>query len=182
MALDIEKQLDSLLSDPLEELWELAEELNVMPKPSLRDEIPSSYRSPNKQQYDHPVTKKRNEIDSLIAQGMDPSLAHQSVHGDVDPGDVQSKGKLASTLGRLQDDGNLNAVKMEPEKQSLLYRDAQYEKQMDATTQDDLRTPMNQQVPDDEQTPADQVAEHLDITEDYDYNLDVAYLQQYGRA
>ena len=177
----INERLDDLLSDPLEELYNLYEaELNVMPKPPMQDELPSGYESPHKGQYEHPVTKMRNEIDSLIAQGMDPTMAHQSVHGDINPGDIESKAKLASTLGRIQDDGNTNAVKMEPEKQSLLYKDAQYSKQIDAVTHDDLRTPMNQQVPDDQQTPADQVAE--DIQECYNYMDDVKYLQTYGRA
>jgi len=174
--------LDEILNDPLDELYDLFEaEMNVVDKPQMQDEIPSGYESQHKGQYAHPVTKMRNEIDSLVAQGMDPVSAHQSVHGDVDPGDIQSKAELAATLGRIQDDGNKNAVKMEPEKRSILSRDAESEKQQDVT-HDDLRTPMNKQVPDDEQTPADQVAEELEINEEYDYNLDVAYLQKYGRA
>ena len=174
--------LDEILNDPLDELYDLFEaEMNVVDKPQMQDEIPSGYESPHKGQYAHPVTKMRNEIDSLLAQGMDPVSAHQSVHGDVDPGDIQSKSELAATLGRMQDDRNRNAVKMEPEKRSILSRDAEFEKQQDVT-HDDLRTPMNKQVPDDEQTPADQVAEELEINEEYDYNLDVAYLQKYGRA
>jgi len=106
--------------------------------------------------------------------------AHQSVHGDINPGDIDSKAKLASTLGRIQDDGNRNAVKLEKDKGSILARDAEYEKRTDAVTHDDLRTPMNQQVPDDQQTPADQVAEELE--ECYNYMDDVKYLQTYGRA
>jgi hypothetical protein len=169
--------------DPLEDLYSLYEaEMNVMSKPQMQDEIPSGYESPHKGQYAHPITKMRNEIDSLIAQGQDPVNAHQSVHGDVDPGDINSKAELAATLGRLQDDGNRNAIKMEPEKGSILSRDAEYEKQQDDVTHDDLRTPMNQQVPDEQQTPQDQVAEELENTEEYDYNEDVAYLQQFGRA
>ena len=49
-------------------------------------------------------------------------------------------------------------------------------------TRDDLRTPMNQQVPDNQQKPVDQVAEELESVEEYDYNMDVAYLQKFGRA
>ena len=177
----IDEMIDGLFIDPLQELFELAEaELNVMPKPPLSDGPSPNYESPHKGQFEHPVTKQRNEIDSLIAQGMDPAMAHQSVHGDINPGDIDSKAKFASTLGRIQDDGNRNAVKMEPAKQSILYRDAAYEKRQDAVTHDDLRTPMNQQVPDDQQTPADQVAE--DIQECYNYMDDVKYLQTYGRA
>jgi hypothetical protein len=106
----------------------------------------------------------RNEIDSLIAQGEDPTTAHQSVHGDIDPGDIDSKSKLAATLGRLQDDGINTGIKIEKDKGSILSRDAEYEKNQDQVTPDDLRTPMNQQVPDDQQTPQDQVAEELDYS------------------
>ena len=181
IAPTIEEQLDDILNDPLEELYNLYEaEMNVMSKPDLTDGPPSGYESPHKGQFEHPVTKMKNEIDSLVAQGQDPVNAHQSVHGDIDPGDVDSKAKLAATLGRIQDDGTRNGIKMEPEKKSILYRDAQAEKQLDAVTHDDLRTPMNQQVPDDEQTPADQVAEELE--ECYNYMDDVKYLQTYGRA
>ena len=173
--------LDEILEDPLQDLYDLAEaELNVVPKPDLSVGPPSGYESPHKGMFEHPVTKQKNEIDSLIAQGQDPVNAHRSVHGDIDPGDIDSKAKLAATLGRIQDDGSSNKPKMEPEKQSLLYRDAQAEKQLDAVTHDDLRTPMNQQVPDDQQTPADQVAE--EIEECYNYMDDVKYLQTYGRA
>ena len=56
------------------------------------------------------------------------------------------------------------------------------ENELDQVTHDDLRTPMRAQVPDRQQTPADQFAESLDEQEEYDYNEDVAYLQQYGRA
>ena len=82
----------------------------------------------------------------------------------------------------MQDDGNKRAVKVEPEKKSIFARDAELEKTMDQVTRDDLRTPMNQQVPDSEQTPVDQVAEELENEEEYDYNLDVDYLQKFGRA
>ena len=180
-APSVAEQLDDLFTDPLEELYHLAEaELGVMPKPELTDGPPAGYESPHKGMFDHPVTKMKNEIDSLVAQGQDPVNAHQSVHGDIDPGDIDSKAKLAATLGRIQDDGTKNGIKMEPEKKSILSRDAAVEKKLDAVTHDDLRTPMNQQVPDDQQTPADQVAEELE--ECYNYMDDVKYLQTYGRA
>ena len=35
---------------------------------------------------------------------------------------------------------------------------------------------------DNQQTPQDQVAEELEVSDEYDYNEDVAYLQQFGRA
>ena len=172
----IEEQFDALFDDPLEDLWELYEA--VMPKPELGSAMPSNYESPHKGMFEHPVTKKRNEVDSLIAQGMDPAKAHQSVHGDIDTGDIQSKGQMAATFGRLQDDGINTGIKIEKDKGSILAKDAAYEKTTDSVTQDDLRTPMNQQVPDEQQTPQDQVAE----SEEMDYNDDVAYLQKFGRA
>ena len=179
----MEEQLDDLLYDPLEELWQLHEaEMSVVPRPQLQDEIPSGYGGPNQDASSHPIIKQRNEIDSLIAQGQDPVQAHHSVHGETNPGDPQSKAKLASTLGRIADDGINSGVRVEKGSQSIYARDARYEKEIDQVTQDDLRTPMNQQVPDRDQTPQDQVAEEVDSSEDYDYNEDVTYLQKYGRA
>ena len=175
-----EEQLDALLTDPLEELWELYEA--VMPKPDLASPIPSNVEGPNKRTGSHPVTKKRRDVDELIDSGMEPAEAHQAIHGEIKTNDIESKGKLAATLGRLQDDGINNGIKIEKDTGSLLARDAIVNKQLDQVTDDDLRTPMNQQVPDDEQTPQDQVAEQLDLLEEVNYNDDVAYLQKYGRA
>ena len=179
----LEAQFDALFDDPLEDLFSLYEaEMNMQPKPDLQAPLPGNYESPHKGQFEHPVTKMRNEIDSLIAQGEDPATAHQSVHGDIDPGDIDSKSKLAATLGRLQDDGINTGIKIEKGKGSILAKDAAIEKRLDQVTHDDLRTPMNQEVPDRQQTPQDQVAEELDYQEEMDYNDDVAYLQKYGRA
>lgn len=177
----LEAQFDALFEDPLEDLFSLYEaEMNMQAKPALQDSLPSNYEGPHKGQFEHPVTKMRNEIDSLIAQGEDPFTAHQSVHGDIDPGDIDSKAKLASTLGRLQDDGINTGIKIEKDKGSILARDAEIEKNQDAVTPDDLRTPMNQQVPDDQQTPQDQVTEEEEMC--YNYMDDVQFLQKYGRA
>jgi hypothetical protein len=170
--------------EPLQELFDLWEDerLRGLPKPEIANMDPAHMGGPNKGDLNHPVIKKRNTLDSLRAQGMDPVAAHQAVHGEVDSSDTESKANFAATLGRIQDDGNRNAVTLQPEKGSILSRDAAIEKQLNQTSHDDLRTPMNQQVPDREQTPQDQVAEELDYQDDYDYNLDVAYLQKFGRA
>ncbi len=165
----------------LKELFDLYE-LEMQSKPPLQDEAPTNYEGPNKDDFQHPITKRTNEIDSLIAQGQDPIKAHHAVYGDTDTADVQSKAALASTLGRLQDDGVKRGVTISKNSESLLAKDAKIEKQQDQVTRDDLRTPMNQEVPDNEQTPQDQVAEQLDNQEEYDYNEDVAYLQKFGRA
>ena len=177
--------LDEILYDPLQELYDLYEsEMNVMDKPDLMANSAPNNESPNKGNYRHPVTMKRQEIDALVAQGMNPISAHQSVHGKVDSGEITSKGKLAGTLGRIADNGVRSGVIVEPEKGSILAKDAEIEKELDQVTANDLASPMNQQVPDRDQTAADQytVSEELEITEEYDYNLDVAYLQKFGRA
>ena len=75
-----------------------------------------------------------------------------------------------------------NGVTIEKDKNSLLAQDAKIEGEMDQVTRDDLRSPMRQQVPDRFQTPGEQVAEELEKEDEYDYNLDVAYLQTFGRA
>ena len=117
-----------------------------------------------------------------MEQGSNPVEAHQGVHGEVDLADSTAKRNLASTLGRVQDESLKRKVFIEPEKNSLLARDTSLEQELDQTTHDDLRTPMRGQVPDRLQTPADQVAEEVDNEEEYDYNLDVSYLQKFGRA
>ena len=174
--------LDELLYDPLQDLWDLAEELNVLPKPDLSSPTPSSYESPFSGQSEHPVTQMRRQVDDLISQGIEPPDAHQQVHGPVDSSNIESKGKLAATLGRLQDDGMNTGIKVERNKGSIFAKDYEIERRLDQVTHDDLRTPMNQQVPDQQQTPYDQVAEQLELKEEYDYNDDVAYLQKFGRA
>lgn len=181
--MDIEKQLDSLLSDPLEELWMLHEaELNRMPKPSLQDATPTANIGPNSGNYEHPITQRRHQMDDLLGTGMDAIEAHKQVYGEVDTGDTESKAALAATLGRIADDGSRSTIKVDKDKEASIYaKDKRYEKAMDQVTRDDLRTPMNQQVPDDQQKPVDQV-ESLEISDEYDYNEDVAYLQKFGRA
>ena len=175
--------LDEILYDPLDELYNLYEaEMNVLDKPDMMANSAPNNESPNKGNYRHPVTMKRQEIDALVAQGVNPISAHQSVHGEVDTGQTTSKGKLASTLGRIADNGVRAGVIVEPQKGSILAKDAEIERELDQVTPNDLATRMNQQVPDRDQTPADQVIEELEITEEYDYNLDVAYLQKFGRA
>ena len=169
----------------LQELFDLyeADLMNrIQSKPQLQDEEPSSNVGPDKGNFEHPVTQQKNELMQLIGSGVDPVTAHQQVYGEVDTGNVESKAQFASTLGKIQDDGSTRSIKMEPNKGSLLSKDAAIEKQTDQVTRDDLRTPINQEVPDDQQTPTDQVSEELEKQEEYDYNLDVAYLQQFGRA
>jgi len=170
--------------EELQELFDLWEaEMNVVPKPQMQDEMPTSNVGPNSGNYEHPITQRRNQMDDLLGTGMNPVEAHKQVYGEVDTGDTESKKALASSLGRIQDDGTTSTVKLSKAgTPSILAKDARIEKALDQVTPDDLRTPMNQQVPDRQQTPADQVAEELDFEEEYDYNLDVDYLQKFGRA
>ncbi len=181
--LNTEEQFNALFDDPLEDLWCLHEaEMGMMQKPQIETDQPSAYGGPNDGNYEHPVTMKRAALDAEMQQGHDPVEAHQKINGDVDLGDTTAKRQLAGTLGRVQDESSKNGIRMEPDKESLLYRDAQLEKELSQTTHDDMRTPMRGQVPDKLQTPADEVAEEVDYQQEMDYNDDVAYLQKYGRA
>ncbi len=171
--------------EPLEELFDLfeAEVMNPpQPKPSVNTEPSSAYEGPNNDDYQHPVIRKRNMVDAAREGGMNAADAHQSVHGDVNLSDSSSKSEFAATLGRVQDDNDKRDVTIEKDKNSILAQDSKLEAQADQVTRDDLRSPMRQQVPDKLQTPPEEVAEELEKDEDYDYNLDVAYLQKYGRA
>ena len=172
------------MKEDLQELFDLYEaELNApQPKPTLGRDPSSAYEGPNNDNYQHPVIRKRNMVDAAREQGMNAADAHQSVHGQVDLSDTTSKSEFAATLGRYQDDGAKRAITIEKNKGSLLAQDAEIEAQMDQVTRDDLRSPMRQQVPDRLQTPPEEVAEELDNGDEYDYNLDVAYLQTFGRA
>ena len=179
--MNYQEQLDSLLSDPLEDLWYLHEaEMGMMQKPQIETDQPSAYGGPNDGNYEHPVAMKRAALDAEMQQGHNPVEAHQKINGDVDLGDTTAKRQLAGTLGRVQDESSKNGIRMEPDKESLLYRDAQLEKELSQTTHDDMRTPMRGQVPDKLQTPADEVAEETEVC--YNYMDDVQFLQKYGRA
>ena len=171
------------MPDILQELFDLYEaEVAPQAKPQLGTEPSSGYEGPNNDNYQHPVIRKRNMVDNAREQGMNSADAHQSVYGDVDLADVDSKSKFAATLGRYQDDGGKRAVYIDKDKGSILAQDSRIEHEMDQVTQDDLRSPMYQQVPDKLQKPGEEVAESLENQDDYDYNLDVDYLQKFGRA
>ena len=179
--MNYQEQLDSLLSDPLEDLFTLYEaEMGMMQKPQIETDQPSAYGGPNDGNYEHPVAMKRAALDAEMQQGHDPVEAHQKVNGDVDLADTTSKKMLAGTLGRVQDESSKSGIRMEPEKGSLLYKDYELEKTMGQVSHDDMRTPMRGQVPDKLQTPADEVAEETEVC--YNYMDDVQFLQKYGRA
>lgn len=168
--------------DPLNKLWDLYESLL-----SNDDEAPSAtIGSPNEDNYEHPVTQERMRVDLARASGADATDAHEQIYGEVDTGDSQSKAALAATLGRVQKDNNKRHIKIErdAEHPSILAQDEKLQK-IDQVTPDDMRTPYHKEVPNAVQQPdgaTSGVTEEVDNTEEYDYNLDVAYLQKYGRA
>ena len=167
--------------------------MGAQEKPGMQTNEPFAMGTPthNKMQPDlrHPVIQKRSMVDDARAQGDDVISAHEKVYGQTNMGDITSKAGISSTLGRVQDDSFKTNIQLEPEKGSILSKDFEAEKAADQVTPDDMHTPMRGQVPDDLQTPGENAAiasgmqqEELEIPEEYDYNLDVAYLQQYGRA
>jgi len=159
--------------DPLQHLWELYDEMNVVDKPELQpDPEPSAMGTPQTGNMEHPVIQQRMQVDQLRQQGVEDTDAHQQVHGEIDLSNAQSKADLAATLARIQQDAEkrgVNADKDTPFK-SLFARDKEMESQ-DPVTADDLKTPVETEVPDE-----------LEQQQEECYNLDVMYLQQYGRA
>jgi len=171
----------------LSDLFELfdAEMMSQQEKPALMDPEEPAIGAPQTGEFEHPVTQQRKEVDGLIKTGQSPIEAHAAVHGDPNLGEIESKAKLAGTLGRIQSDRTSNGIMHDKngEFTSIMAADAEIEKDLDQVTRDDLRTPEKQQVPDYQQTAGMQVAEDLEIQEDIDYTeFDVAYLQQFGRA
>ena len=185
-----QRRLKSKLNreDALSDLYELfdAEMMSRMDKPQLQEPSNANLGTPQQGSVEHPVTQQRKQVDQLMKGGSDPLSAHQEVHGDINTGDIQSKAKLAGTLGRIQQDGTNNDIKYDknPENfKSILAVDAEIEKQIDQVTRNDLRTPQDKQVPDSEQVPAQQQAEEVSMTEEIDYHeFDVMYLKTFGRA
>jgi hypothetical protein len=178
---------NKLQKEELQDLFELfdAEMISRVEKPALQEPGDSMQGTPQTGEFEHPVTQQRKEVDGLIKTGQSPIEAHAAVHGDPNLGEIESKAKLAGTLGRIQSDRTSNGIMHDKngEFTSIMAADAEIEKDLDQVTRDDLRTPEKQQVPDYQQTAGMQVAEDLEIQEDIDYTeFDVAYLQQFGRA
>ena len=111
--------------------------------------------------------------------------AFEYVNGQLRLDDTENKASFASTLGRVQDDGdNHGAVKidLDADTPSLMAQDYQIaNNMMGAPSIDSMRERNPRQMGDnldDSQT----VPGLLDAKEEVDYNWDVAYLQKYGRA
>lgn len=181
-----------LQKEELSDLFELfdADQMQRMEKPQLQDEDPSALvggpqQSTPDQGLQHPVIQQRQMVDNMRARGMGALDAHQSVHGPGDLGDVNSKAKVAATLGRVQKDGTEHGIQYErgDEFRSVMTTDADIEVKLDQVSRNDMRSDFNQQIPDKYQTPQQQQMEELDTQEEIDYTeFDVAYLQQFGRA
>ena len=182
-----ERRLKSKLQrEELSDLFDLFEQemTALQDKPQLQDAEPSM-GTPQSGNYEHPVTQQRHEVDELIKTGQSPIEAHKAVHGELDIGQIESKAKLAGTLGRIQQQGTTDGVKYDKDGEfvSIMAADAEIEADLDQVTRNDLRTPSTKQVPDYQQQPGQQVAEEVDIEPEMDYHeFDVAYLQQFGRA
>ena len=173
--------------EALSELFELfdAEMMSQQEKPALMDPEEPAIGTPQSSSYEHPITQQRKEVQALIQQGESPTEAHKAVHGEIDIGQIESKAKLAGTLGRIQQNNSTDGLKYDKDGDfvSIMAADAEIEADLDQVTRDDLRTPEPKQVPDYQQTPGQQVAEALETQDDIDYHeFDVAYLQQFGRA
>jgi hypothetical protein len=181
-----------LQKEELSDLFELfdADQMQRMEKPQLQDEDPSALvggpqQSTPDQGLQHPVIQQRQMVDNMRFKGMGALDAHQSVHGPGDLGDVNSKAKVAATLGRVQKDGTEHGIQYERggEFRSVMTTDADIEVKLDQVSHNDMRSDFNQQIPDKYQTPQQQQMEELDTQEEIDYTeFDVAYLQQFGRA
>ena len=162
--------------EPLQELFDLYEA--TMAKPELKEPGSAAIGTPQRNYDEHPVIQDKNKVDALRASGVSAPDAHETVKGPVDTSDQESKAELAKTLGRTQEDGNRKAVYIDKKSdhKSLLAADEEMEEKLTKTTDDDMKTPQDQEVPDALQAP------EVDTKEEYDYNEDVAYLQQFGRA
>ena len=158
--------------DPLQELYELYDQMNVVEKPPLAQEEPSAMGTPTQGGMEHPVIQQRKQVDAMRAAGMSDYDAHQQVYGEVDLANPESKAQLASTLHRIQTDDEKRGVNVDKDAtfKSLFAREKEAEEQ-EAVTPQDLKTPMAGEVPDE-----------LEPQQEDWYNFDVSYLQTYGRA
>lgn len=168
--------------DDLQQLWDLYEEMRGVPKPQLQDDPPASMGTMPNGYADHPVIQDREKVDLMRQSGLPAETAHQHVYGELDTSDTDAKGKFAATLGRTQEDGGRKNIYIDKDADhpSILAIDDELEKKVQQTSVKDLRTPVSKQVPDAVQ--GDEANVTLTQQEEVDYNDDVAYLQQYGRA
>ena len=160
------------LMDPLKELYELYDAMNVVDQPPIEQEDQSALEGPNAGSYEHPVIQQRKQVDDLRAGDIPDTEAHQQVHGEVDLADPDSKAKLAATLHRIQTDDEKRGIQVDKDAEfkSLLARSKEKQEITDVSPED-LKTRSDQEVPD-----------ALEQQQEDWYNFDVSYLQKYGRA
>ena len=162
--------------EPLQELFDLYEEMVGQPKPPLKDEAPPTIGTPNFTKED-PMVQDRKKVDKLRLGGMSAPDAHEAIHGEVDTSNTQQKGKVAATLARTQEDGGRANVFVDKtaEKPSLFAQDEKIQQQANTATKNDMKTPSSKEMPDALDPP------QVDTKEEYDYNDDVAFINQFGR-
>ena len=168
------------MEEALDELV-LAFDEDFQQKPTVQAPTSATMGSPNEGSVDHPVIQKRAQVDQLRASGAPTGDAHEKVHGDVNLADVTMKSDVASTFGRVQDDGNSKNVHIDTkaDAKSVMALDAEMELKTKLSP-DMMRTT----IPKETQTLPDETGANVpvDTAEEYDYNEDIMYLQTYGRA
>mgnify|MGYP000645726553 CR=1 FL=1 len=158
--------------EPLKQLFDLYEAEMAMQTPFAE---PEPAPEPPPVDNTHPITKQNKEVEDALRQGMGGPEAHETVYGQVNIGDPTSKAQLASTLGKAQGQKVHAGALPEPGSQSIFAKEFRDDEEQDATTDQDLKSPVAQQIPDSEQ-------QAVETQEEFDYNDDVAYLRTYGRA
>ena len=162
--------------EPLQELFDLYEEMVGQPKPPLKDEGMPAIGTPNFAKED-PTIQDRKKVDKLRLAGVSAPDAHEQIHGDVDTSDPLQKSKLAATLARTQEDGGRNNVYVDKdaEKPSLFAQDEKIQQNANTATKRDMKTSSSQEVPDALDPP------QVDTQEEVEYTDDVDYILKYGR-
>ena len=165
--------------DPLQELFDLYEDFQQ--KPTVQAPTSATMGSPNEGSMDHPVIQQRAQVDQLRATGLKAGEAHEKVHGDVNLADVTMKSDVASTFGRVQDDGNSKNVHIDTaaDAKSVMALDAELEMKTKLSPE-----MMRTTIPKETETLPDESGanQQVNMPEEYDYNDDIMYLQTYGRA
>ena len=164
--------------DPLEALWRLHEDYQK--KPTVQAPTSATMGSPNEGSVDHPVIQKRAQVDQLRAAGAPTGDAHEKVHGELNLADVTQKSDVASTFGRVQDDGNSKNVHIDTQadQKSVMALDAELELKTKLSPEM-MRTTIPKETGASGQ---DEAGQQVETQEEMDYNFDVQYLQTYGRA
>jgi len=158
------------MKEPLKELFDLYEAEMQMPPMEQPEGAP-----PSSEDNMHPVAKENKALKDALNSGMGGVEAHENVFGKVNVGDVESKSKLASSLGTAESQRVHAGALPEPGSDSLFAQEFKDSSSLDHVTDQDLRSPVRQQIPDAEQ-------QAVETQEEIDYNDDVAYLRKYGRA